>query len=328
MNKFILRGFGRYAPERVMTNFDLEKIIDTSDEWITTRTGIKQRHVVAEGETASDMAFEAGKKALADAGMEASELTHIVVGTFTPDSMIPSTACRVQQKFGIKGQMCVDVAAACSGFLYSLETARGYLALKPDSKILLITSEVITPRLNFEDRTSCILFGDAAGAVVLTGGDAEARPNVLDVILAADGDLGDLLTVNGGGSGCNYKKGDVVGDEYFVKMNGREIFKHAVRKMTSISEELLEKHGIDKKDIDVFLPHQANYRIIDAIGRKFEIPAEKVFVNIDRYANTSAASIPVALSEAVETKFINPGDLVLLTSFGGGFTWGAALIQF
>ncbi len=331
MTKCIIRGFGRYAPKRIVTNFDLEKFVDTNDEWITTRTGIKQRHMAAEGESASDMATEAAKRALADAGMKAHELTHIIVGTFTPDSMIPSTACRVQQKLGIRDQMCVDVGAACSGFLYALETARGYLALHPESKILLACSEVITPRLNWEDRASCVLFGDAAGAVILTGKNAagaEDTPRVLDIMLKADGSLGDLLMVNGGGSADPYKLGTIVDEEYFVQLEGREIFKHAVRKMSAACEEILEKNGVDKKEIDVLLPHQANFRIIDAVGRKFDIPAEKVFSNIDRYANTSAASIPVAFSEAVETGFIKKGDLVLLTAFGGGFTWGAALVQF
>ncbi len=328
MNESILRGFGRYAPKRIVTNFDLEKIVDTNDEWITTRTGIKQRHFVAEGEAASDMAFEAARMALKDAGMEAEELTHIIFGTFTPDSSIPSAACRLQQKFGIKGQMCLDLSAACSGFLYSLEAARGYIALRPESRILVVCSEVISSRLNWEDRASCVLFGDAAGAAVITSGEAGELPGIIDIKLGADGSLGDLLTVNGGGSAYSYKMGEAVGPEYFVQLQGREVFKHAVRSMCNVCEELLELHGIDKQDIDVLLPHQANFRIMDAVGRKLEIPAEKVFSNIDSYANTSAASIPVALSEAVETGFIKKGDLVLLTSFGGGFTWGAALVRF
>ncbi|MBC15801.1 3-oxoacyl-[acyl-carrier-protein] synthase III [Pseudodesulfovibrio profundus] len=325
---FIIRGLGMYAPERVVTNVDLEKIVDTSDEWITTRTGIRQRHVVAEDEAASDMAYEAAKKALANAGMEADELTHIVCGTFTPDAIIPSTACRVQEKLGITGQMCIDVQAACSGFLYAMQTARGYLALEPESKVLVVTSEVISRRLNWEDRTTCVLFGDAAGAAIITTGEADETPRIVDVILAADGSLGDLLTVNGGGSAHSYKKGETVGDEYFVQMQGRDIFKHAVRNMVGISEKLLAKHGIDKNDVDVLIPHQANLRIIDAVGRKFDIPEEKVFSNIDRYGNTSAASVPVALTEAVETGFVKKGDLVLMPTFGGGFTWGAGLIQF
>lgn len=325
---FIIRGLGMYAPERVVTNVDLEKIVDTSDEWITSRTGIRQRHVVAEDEAASDMAYEAAKKALAEAGMEADELTHIVCGTFTPDAVIPSTACRVQEKLGITGQMCIDVQAACSGFLYAMQTARGYLALEPESKVLVVTSEVISRRLNWEDRTTCVLFGDAAGAAIITTGEADETPRIVDVILAADGSLGDLLTVNGGGSAHSYKKGETVGDEYFVQMQGRDIFKHAVRNMVGISEKLLAKHGIDKNDVDVLIPHQANLRIIDAVGRKFDIPEEKVFSNIDRYGNTSAASVPVALTEAVQTGFIKKGDLVLMPTFGGGFTWGAGLIQF
>jgi len=325
---FILRGFGHYAPERVLTNADLEKIVDTTDEWITTRTGIKQRHIAAEGEAASDMAVKASRLALAEAGMAPEELTHIVVATFTPDSMIPSTACVLQSKLGISGQMCIDVSAACSGFLYALQTARGYLALEPEAKVLVVAAEAISRRTNWEDRGTCVLFGDAAGAAVLTGGGEDERPRLLDMMLAADGALGDLLTVHGGGSAYPYKMGEAVGPEYFVQMQGRETFKHAVRSMTSICEALLERHGVSKSEIDVLLPHQANWRIIDAVGRKFDIAPEKVFANIDRYANTSAASIPVALSEAVKTGFIKPGDLVLLTSFGGGFTWGSALVRF
>jgi len=325
---FIIRGMGRYAPERVLSNTDLEKIVETSDEWITTRTGIKRRHIAAEGENASDMAYEAAKVALKNAGMKAEELTHIVCGTFTPDAMVPSTACRIQEKLGVTGQMCVDVLAACSGFLYAMQTARGYLALDPDAKVLVVTSEVISRRINWEDRTTCVLFGDAAGAAIVTAGEADEKPRIVDVMLEADGSLGDLLTVNGGGSAYAYKKGEAVGDEFFVQMQGRDIFKHAVRNMVSISERVLAKHGIAKSEVDVLIPHQANYRIIDAVGRKFQIPEEKVFSNIHEYGNTSAASVPLAMAEAWDTGFIKPGDLVLVPTFGGGFTWGAGVFQF
>ncbi|EGB14864.1 3-oxoacyl-(acyl-carrier-protein) synthase III [Pseudodesulfovibrio mercurii] len=328
MTSFILRGFGLYAPEKVLTNADLEKIVDTSDEWITTRTGIKERHVAAEGEASSDMAFESSKQALAEAGIDPSELTHILCATFTPDSMIPSAACRLQEKFGITGQMCMDVAAACSGFLYALQTARGLLCLEPKAKILVVASEVVTRRMNWEDRATCVLFGDASGAAVLTAGEPGDGPEVLDIMLAADGSLGDLLTVNGGGSAYSYKLGEAVGPEYFVEFQGREVFKHAVRSMTDISEAILERNGLAKSDVDVLLPHQANYRIIDAVGRRFDIPEERVFSNIHKYGNTSASAIPVALAEAVHTGFIKPGNLVLIPAFGGGFTWGAALIRF
>ncbi|BDQ37435.1 3-oxoacyl-[acyl-carrier-protein] synthase 3 [Pseudodesulfovibrio nedwellii] len=328
MMNFILRGFGSYAPERILTNADLEKIVDTTDEWITTRTGIKERHIAADGETTSSMAFESSKKALADAGIEPAELTHIICGTFTPDSMIPSAACRLQEKLGIKGQMCVDVQAACSGFLYALQSGRGYLCLEPESKVLVVSSETLSRRMNWEDRATCVLFGDASGAAVLTGGEITDGPRVLDVMLAADGSLGDLLTVNGGGSAYSYALGDTVGPEYFVEFQGREVFKHAVRNMTSISEAILKRNGFEKSDVDVLITHQANMRIIDAVGRRFNIPEERVFVNIEKYGNTSAASVPVALDEAVKTGFIKKGDLVLTPTFGGGFTWGAALIQF
>ncbi|WP_319583318.1 beta-ketoacyl-ACP synthase III [uncultured Pseudodesulfovibrio sp.] len=328
MTHFILRGFGLYAPEKVLTNADLEKIVDTSDEWITTRTGIKQRHLAAEDQAASDLAYEASKEALEEAGIAPSELTHIICATFTPDSMIPSCACRLQERFGITGQMCMDVQAACSGFLYALQTARGQICLEPDSKVLVVSSEIISRRMNWEDRSTCVLFGDASGATVMTAGESGSGPEVIDVMLAADGSLGDLLTVNGGGSAYSYKLGEAVGPEYFVEFQGREVFKHAVRNMTEISEAILERNGLKKDDVDVLLPHQANYRIIDAVGRRFDIPEERVFSNIHKYGNTSAAAIPVALTEAVHTGFIKPGDLVLIPAFGGGFTWGAALVRF
>lgn len=325
---FIIRGFGHYAPKRVLTNADLEKIVETTDEWITTRTGIKERHIVAEGETSSDMGLEAARKALAAASMEASDLTHIVFATFTPDYVIPSAACVLQEKLGISGQMCLDVQAACSGFLYAMETARGYLALHPQSKILVVASEALTSRVNWEDRATCVLFGDAAGAAVLTAGDADETPRVVDIMLGADGALGDLLTVRGGGSAIAYKLGQPVGEEYFVEFLGREVFKHAVRHMTGISEAILARHGLTNADVDVLVPHQANYRIIDAVGRKLEVPVERVFSNVDRYGNTSAASVPVALSEALDLGVIKPGHRVLVPTFGGGFTWGAMLLQF
>ena len=297
-------------------------------EWITTRTGIKERHIAADGETTSSMAFEASKKALAEAGIEPAELTHIICGTFTPDSMVPSTACRLQEKFGIKGQMCVDVQAACSGFLYALQSGRGYMCLEPDSKVLVVTSEIVSRRMNWEDRSTCVLFGDAAGATVMTAGEESDGPRVLDVMLAADGSLGDLLTVNGGGSAFSYALGDTVGPEFFVEFQGREVFKHAVRNMTEMCQAILKRNGLTKADVDVLIPHQANRRIIDAVGRRFEIPEERIFVNIQKYGNTSAASVPVALDEAVHSGFVKKGDLVIIPTFGGGFTWGSALIQF
>lgn len=323
----VLRGLGRYVPEKTLTNADLEKIVDTSDEWIFTRTGIKVRHIASEEQNTSDLAVEAAKKALANANMKAEELTHIVVGTFTPDAMVPSCACVVEEKLGIKGRAVYDIAAACSGFLYALENARAILALHPEARVLVIGAETVTRRINFEDRSTCVLFGDGAGAAVLTR-DGEG-PKVLDVKLSSDGSLGRLLTVNGGGSCSSYSRpGEPIREDYFVQMEGREIFKHAVRSMTGVCNEILADNGRTRHDIDVLIPHQANWRIIDAVGRKFDVPPEKVYSNVDRYGNTSAASIPLALSEAVDNDFVKDGDLVLLTSFGGGFTWASALLQF
>lgn len=322
----IIRGFGHYVPERVLTNKYFEDIVETSDEWITSRTGIKERHIVAEGEYASDLAAAAARMALENAGMEADELTHIIVATFTADSMIPSCACIVQEKLGLKHKVAFDLSAACSGFLFSLETARGLLSLHKDAKVLVIGCEVLTHRTNFTDRSTCVLFGDGAGAAILSNeGDG---PKLMDVKLSTDGALGDLLTVYGGGSSSTYKPGEPVRDDYFIQMQGREVFKHAVRSMTGICNEILDDNSLTNKDVDVLIPHQANWRIIDAVGRKFEIPAEQVFSNVHKYGNTSAASVPLALSEAAGTGFIKDGDLVMLTAFGGGFTWGSALLQF
>lgn len=325
-NDIVIRGLGRHVPEKILTNADFEAIVDTSDEWITTRTGIKERHVVSEGEYNSDLAVGAARMALKNAGMEAEELTHIIMGTITADHVVPSGACVVQEKLGLKHRVAYDISAACSGFIFGLENARAILALHPEAKVLVIGVEVLTHRTNFEDRSTCVLFGDGAGAAILTqGGEG---PKLLDVKLSTDGSLANLLTVSGGGSAATYKLGDTVGPEYFIQMQGREIFKHAVRSMTGICNQILEDNNLTNKDVDVLIPHQANWRIIDAVGRKFEIPAEQVYSNVQRFGNTSAASVPLALSEADETGFLKKGNLVMLTAFGGGFTWASALLQY
>jgi 3-oxoacyl-[acyl-carrier-protein] synthase III len=325
-----LLGLGYHVPSRILSNADLERMVETSDEWITSRTGISERRMAEEGQTSSDLALEAGRKALSAARMDPSELTHIVVGTFTADSYIPSCACVLQHKLGSVGAVCMDVSAACSGFLYSLETARALIALHPEAKILVIGSEVVTSRINFTDRTTCVLFGDGAGAVVVTAPSAERPPlaTVEDIILHADGGQSELLTVAGGGSSTPPRLGQTVDESYFVKMHGQEVFKHAVRNMESVTREILARNGLSIAEVDLFIPHQANIRIIDAMARRLEYPIEKIYVNLERYGNTSAASVPLALAEAWERGSITPGSRVVLSSFGGGFTWASALLRF
>lgn len=325
----LLRGFGAYAPERILTNADIESMVETTDEWITTRTGIRQRHVVAPGQTTSDLAVEAARAALADAGLDTTDITHVLMATCTPDASCPNTACIVARKLGMTGVMALDCNAACSGFLYGLELAQGIVAARPASRVLLVAAEALSLRCNWKDRTTCVLFGDGAGATVVTAdGDATAGGAMLeDSIVTSDGALGDLLTI-GGGTANPYAIGDSVGEEYFVRMQGRDVFKHAVRSMTQVCNDLMARNGLTTEDVDLVIPHQANLRIIEAVGDRLGFASEKVFVNVHDFGNTSAASIPLALADARAQGRIRPGMRVLLTTFGGGFTWGAALLRF
>jgi 3-oxoacyl-[acyl-carrier-protein] synthase-3 len=327
--KAYIRGLGYYAPEKVLTNADLEKIVETSDEWITTRTGIKERHIAAPDETVSDMTTQAAKAALADAGLPADALTHILLYTVTPDYCTPSAACLVEEKLGIRGKVAQDLSAGCSGYLYGLEMARGILALHPEAKVLVAAAEVLTSRTNWADRRTCVLFGDAAAAAVVT---ADAAPTgsaaITDVRLSSDGSLGHLLTIKGGGSGHRYNLGDTIDEDYFLQMNGQEVFKHAVRNMASICRDIVVENGLDWDEIDLFIPHQANIRIMEAVAKKLSLPEEKIMVTIDRFGNTSASTIGIALVEARAAGRIKAGSKVLLGVFGSGFTWGSALLQF
>lgn len=327
-SRCFIAGLGAHLPRRIVTNADMERLVDTSDEWIRTRTGIGQRHFSGPDEPCSVLAHQAALRALDAAGLTPADLTHIMVGTFSGDYNLPTTACLLQDMLGLKGLPAFDLAAACSGFLYGLETARAYCSLYPDARILVVGSEVVTSRINFEDRSTCVLFGDGAGAAVVTGQDHPAGICVLDVMLKADGSVGELLTVHGGGSACAPVLGQTIGEEYFVRMNGRDVFKHAVRYMSDVSAALLERNGLGAADVDLVIPHQANIRIIEAVARKLDVDMDRVYVNVDRVGNTSAASIPIALTEAASSGRIRPGMKVLLTAFGGGFTWAAALLQF
>ena len=327
MTEFHIRGLGYHVPERILTNADLERMVETSDEWIVSRTGIKERRL-ADGQSCSDLALPAAVQALEQAGMQAEELTHIVVATFTPDAYIPSAACILEHRLGLSGRYAIDLSAACSGFVYALDAARAFIALRPESNVLVLGSEVVSSRTDYTDRGTCVLFGDGAGAAVVSSKPGKGSGKLLDALLSSEGALGGMLTVKGGASGSLYKNGDTIRRDFFVEMQGREVFRHAVRSMLSVSAELLQRNGLTPADVDVFIPHQANMRIIEAVGQKIGVARDRIYVNVDRYGNTSAASIAIALAEARLTGFIKDGDLVLMATFGGGFTWGAALVQF
>lgn len=318
-------GTGSYVPENKVTNFDMEKIVDTSDEWIRTRTGIGARHFAAENETTSDMATKAAIKALEDAGVTADEIDMIIVGTITPDMMFPSTACLVQSKLGISGCAAFDLETACSGFIYGAEVARNFIAAGTYNKILVIGAEKMSSILNFEDRKTCVLFGDGAGAAVLA--PVEDGKGILSSELGADGSKGMVLKVDAGGSKMPATAQTVADNLHYVTMDGSEVFKFAVRIMGSASERVIEKAGLTLDDIDFLVPHQANMRIIASAAKKLKLPMDKVHVNLTEFGNMSAASVPVALDEALRAGKIKAGDKTVLVGFGGGLTWGACAIQ-
>ncbi len=329
-NSTYIAGFSFYVPDTILTNQDLEKKVDTNDEWIVSRTGIRQRHIV-NSQACSDLAYEACLKTLERSSLMPGDITHIITATFTPDAYVPNAACIIMEKLGIRGIPALDVNAACTGFIYGIELARGLCVLWPGSKVLLVASEVVTSRINFKDRSTAVLFGDGAGACVISGESFDHNASagyIRDVLLKADGSLGGLLTVKGGGSAYPLVPGQKADDDFFVQMEGREVFKHAVRSMKNISQDILERNNIVAEDIDLFIPHQANIRIIESLAKSMLISNDKIFVNVQEYGNTSAASVPIALADAWEKGRVKPGYLVLLVAFGGGFTWGAALIQF
>ena len=329
MQKIAILGLGSYVPDVVLTNEDLSTRVDTTDEWITTRTGIKERHILAKGETNTDMGVAAAEAALADAGVSASDITHVLVATCTGEYTTPSASCLIADRLGIKGRYALDINAACSGFLYGLETAAALIAMKPEAKVLLIATEALSHRTNWADRSTCVLFGDGGAAMVLSADTAAKRMgSLVDIETASDGSLGPLLNFGGLPESGPYSLGDPVGPEYFIQMKGNEVFKHAVRNMASISAEVMKRNGLTVADLDLVVPHQANMRIIDAVTSRLDVPAEKVYVNLPHTGNTSAVSIPLAFDEARRTGRLKEGMKVLACTFGGGFTWSAALFQF
>lgn len=318
----VVRGVGGYLPERVISNDELSKTVDTSDEWIVQRTGIRQRHVAAEGEMTSDLALHASRMALEKAGLEPADIDLIIVGTTTPDHTFPATAALLQHKLGISHGVAFDVQAVCSGFVFAVATADSYLKSGMAKRALVVGAETFSRLLDWTDRTTCVLFGDGAGAMILEAqevADDAPEKGVLVSSLRTDGSHWDKLYVDGGPSATQS-----VG---YVRMEGREVFKHAVGMISDVVEDVLEKTGKTTSDLDWFIPHQANKRIIDGAGRKLGIPEQKTIVTVDRHANTSAASVPLALWVAIEDGRVKPGDLVMIEAMGGGFTWGAALIR-
>ena len=322
-----LHALSAHAPDTVLTNDHLTKLVDTNDEWIVTRTGINQRRKLADTENASDLGLVAARRALDEAGVAVDELTHIIAATCTPDMLSPSVACILAGKLGAGPVMAFDFSAACSGFLYGLSICRGMLAQSPDARILFVCTEALTRRVNWSDRATCVLFGDAATACVLTASADKALAGVEDVICQSDGNQRDLITV-GGGTTCRYGLGQPVDENFFITMQGRETYKHAVRQMVRVCEQILARNSLSIDDVNLFVPHQANMRIIEAVGSRLNVDGNRVFTNVDKYGNTSSASIPLALDEARAAGRIKPGDRVLMTAFGSGLTWGAALLRF
>jgi 3-oxoacyl-[acyl-carrier-protein] synthase III len=320
-----ITGVGSYVPAKVLTNADLEKMVDTSDEWITTRTGINERRVAAKSEFTSDMAVKAAQRAMKMAGVTAEQLDLVIVATITPDMPFPATACLVQQKLGARRAAAFDLEAACSGFIYGLEVGQQFIMSRTYDTVLVIGAEKLSSIVNWKDRNTCVLFGDGAGAAVL-----QNRPNahgLLTAVMGADGGKANLLFMPGGGSRCPATLETVTGKLHYLQMEGRETFKSAVQAMCTAAQEALRRCEVDISKIKCIIPHQANRRIIDAVGERLGAAPHQLFVNVNRYGNTSAASVAIALDEAVASGKIHRGDLILLIVFGAGLTWGAAVIE-
>ena len=320
-----ITGVGSYVPERILTNAELEKIVETSDEWITTRTGIKERRIAAADEFTSDMAAKAAERAMKMAGVTAEQIDLIIVATITPDMPFPSTACLVQQKLGALRAAAFDIEAACSGFIYALEVGQQFIMSRTHQTVLVVGAEKISSIMDWQDRNTCVLFGDGAGAAIL-----QHRPDshgLLTAIMGADGRKAELLSMPGGGSRCPASIESVNSRLHFMRMDGKETFKNAVNAMVSAAHEVMRRCEIDITKIKCVIPHQANQRIISAVGDRLHATPEQVFVNLHKYGNTSAASVAIALDEAVASGRIQRGDLILLVVFGAGLTWGAAIIE-
>jgi 3-oxoacyl-[acyl-carrier-protein] synthase-3 len=313
-----IAGTGKYLPERILTNADLEKMVETTDEWIRSRTGIEHRHIAAETELTSDLAYKAGLAALESAGLTPDDIDLVIVGTTTPDLIFPNVACLVQEKLKIKSCPAFSLEAACSGFIYSLVVADQFIRLKQAKRALVIGAETMSRIIDWTDRETCVLFGDGAGAVIL---EAAASPGIMYSTLGADGRYRDLLYASSGVS-LRQREGAA------LRMKGNEVFKVAVKTLENLVDDVVEKNGLEKGQIDWLIPHQANIRIISATAKRLELPMERVILTVREHGNTSAASVPMALDTAIRDGRVKRGDLLLLEAFGGGFTWGASLIRY
>ncbi len=319
-------GLGVVVPERVLTNADFERTVETSDAWIVARTGIRERHVVGPEESVATLAVTAGRRALEDAGLEAEAVDLLILATATPEQPIPATAAIIQPRLGVRNAVCFDLSAACSGFLYAVKVARQFIASGEVATAMVIGAETLSRYTDYTDRATCILFGDGAGAVVLQR--APAGEGILQTAWHTDGSFSDFIAMPGGGSKYPPNVGRYIDERLpFIKMRGNETFKVAVRALAEVSQEVLEQEGVEVGAVDLFVPHQANKRIIDAVAERLGLPLEKVFVNLERVGNTSAASIPLALADARHAGRLRRGDLVLTAAFGGGLTWAAMLIR-
>lgn len=320
-----ITGIGRYLPRRVMTNLEIEKMVDTSDEWIVTRTGIKERRIAAPEEASSDLAYAAAQEALAHAGVTPEQLDLIIVGTATPDMLFPATACVLQDRLRAKQAGAFDLSAACSSWVYAVAVAHGYIASGLAKTVLVAGAETLSKFTNWKDRNTCVLFGDSAGAVVMQA--CEPGSGFLSFYLGADGAGGPLIALPAGGSRIPASFESIERNQHYLQMNGREVYKFAVRCIPKAIEEAVQRAHLSTDDVDVFIPHQANIRIIDAAAGRLGQPREKFFINVERYGNTSSASVPVALYEAVHGGRVKAGDVVVMVAFGGGLTWGSCAMR-
>jgi 3-oxoacyl-[acyl-carrier-protein] synthase-3 len=320
-----ITGTGIYAPDKILTNADLEKMVDTSDEWITTRSGIKERRIASPEQATSDLGVEAGRRALTDAGLEAKDIDLIITATSTPDTIFPSTACWIQSGLGADKIPAFDISAGCTGFIYGMILAESLIRSKSNKRILLIGAELLTKFTNWKDRTTCVLFGDAAAAFVLERSNDES--GMLSSYWKADGNLGEIIILPGGGSRNPATQDTLDKNLHYLHMKGNEVFKFAVKRMGEAALVTLKKAGLTKQDVSFLVAHQANVRIVEATGRRLELPPEQVFVNIHKYGNVSVATIPIGLHELKEENRLKKGDIIVLDAFGAGATWGAIVYR-